>query len=84
MMGIATISHVTADRLCYWLMAGNDNVPPNQPPSLWHGPRNPLHKRELHAPLGWRRLSVLIRSSAAGCVTPTLLRRRQPNPHSAR
>ena len=64
--------------MCCWLMAGNDNIRPNHPPSLWHRPRNHLHKRELDAALGWKRLSVLIRQTAAGRVTPTLLQLRQP------
>jgi len=84
MMVIATISRVIADRMCCWLMAGNDNVRPNHPPSLWHRPRNPLRNPELDAALGCKRVSRLIRRSAAGRMTPTMLRRRQPNLHSAR
>ena len=84
MMVIATISHVTADRLCRWLMAGNDGARLNHLPRPRRQPRNPRTNANF-MPL-WARNggSVLIRPSAPGCMTPTLLRRRQPNPHSAR
>ena len=82
MMMVGAVLLFTADRC--WLPAGNDGAWSDHPPRVWQGPRNPLHKRGLDAGLGWERVSVLICGSPAGRTTPTLHRRRQPNPHSAR
>ena len=84
MMMVGPVLLFTADRSCCWLQAGNDRVWSDPPPRVWQGPPNPLHKRGLDAGLGWKRVSVLICGSAAGCMTPGLHRRHQPNPHSAR
>jgi len=84
MMMVGAVLLFTADRSCCWLPAGNDGAWAERPPRLWQGPPNRLHKRGLDAVWVGKRVWVLICGSAAGYITPTPHRRRQPNPHNAR
>jgi hypothetical protein len=84
MMPVATFSRVTSDRLCRWLMTGDDDAWPQCPSATLHDPgatRN--HRRyDAHQP----RSSLLpIARRRAGRIDRRSLRHScSPNPHSAR
>jgi hypothetical protein len=84
MMMLAPISLVTADQMCCWFTAGHDDARPDRPPVLSQGHRSSLQDRSPHNGSPSKRMSVLDYSSAAGFTRPTLDRRCQRNPHSAR
>ncbi len=84
MMMVAPISLVTANRMCCWFTAGHDDARPDRPPVLSQGHRSSLQDRSPHNGSPSKRMSVLDYSSAAGFTRPTLHRRCQRYPHSAR
>ena len=84
MMAVATISPVTADRLCCWPRAGHDGARPDRPPVLSQGHRSSLKDRNLDDGSPSKLASVLDYGRAAGFSRPILDRPRQRNPHSAR
>ena len=83
-MMIAPISLVTADRMCCWFTAGHDDARPDRPPVYRNDHRSSLQDRSPHNGSPSKRMSVLDYGSAVGFTRPTLDRRCQRNPHSAR
>ena len=84
MMMVAPISRVTVDRFFCWLAAGDDDARPDRRQVQWQRTRTGLQDRcvDEGSPSKW--VSVLDDSRVAGFTRPTLGRRRQRNPHSAR
>jgi hypothetical protein len=84
MMPVAAISRVTSDRLCRWLMAGDDGAWPQRPSAALHDPqaaRN--HRRYDTDPARSSPLPLACRP--AGRIDRRSLHRIcPPNPHSAR
>jgi hypothetical protein len=79
MMVIATISHLTTDRLCCWLMLATMGLGPITLRGYGKGPATPCTNANLmplRAGNGGRCPSA---AATADSMTPTLLRPRQPN-----
>jgi len=84
MMMVAPISLVTAIECAAGSRPATTMLGPIAPPVLSQGHRSSLQDRSPHNGSPSKRMSVLDYSSAAGFTRPTLHRRCQRYPHSAR
>jgi hypothetical protein len=84
MMSVATICRFTSDRLCRWLMAGQDDAWPQRPSATLRDPPAVRSHRRYDAHPARCSLLPLARSRLGYIDRRALRHSSSPNPHSPR